>query len=80
VSDVPVLILEGTFDAATAPEWVGLITPDLKNAQVVSFPFTGHAVLGKFQMRTFDHDRVPRQSDPADRSVLRRSNVAEIHE
>ena len=47
VSDVPVLILEGTFDAATAPEWVDLITPDLKNAQVVAFPFTGHAVLGK---------------------------------
>ena len=41
------LILEGTFDAATAPEWVDLITPDLKNSQVVAFPFTGHAVLGK---------------------------------
>ena len=47
VSDVPVLILEGMFDAATAPEWVDLITPDLKNAQVVAFPFTGHSVLGK---------------------------------
>jgi pimeloyl-ACP methyl ester carboxylesterase len=47
VSDVPVLILEGTFDAATAPEWVNAITPDLKNAQVVLFPFTGHSVLGK---------------------------------
>ena len=47
VSDVPVLILEGTFDAATAPEWVDAITPDLKNAQVVPFPFTGHSVLGK---------------------------------
>jgi pimeloyl-ACP methyl ester carboxylesterase len=47
VSDVPVLILEGTFDAVTAPEWVDVITPDLKNAQVVLFPFTGHAVLGK---------------------------------
>jgi hypothetical protein len=47
VSDVPVLILEGTFDAATAPEWVDLITPDLKNSQVVAFPFTGHSVLGK---------------------------------
>ena len=47
VSDVPVLILEGTFDAATAPEWVDVITPDLKNAQVVSFPYTGHSVLGK---------------------------------
>jgi pimeloyl-ACP methyl ester carboxylesterase len=47
VSNVPVLILEGTFDAATAPEWVDLITPDLKNAQVMLFPFTGHGVLGK---------------------------------
>ncbi|AQH02396.1 hypothetical protein A9R05_25895 [Burkholderia sp. KK1] len=47
VSDVPVLILEGAFDAATAPEWVDVITPDLSNAQVVLFPFTGHSVLGK---------------------------------
>jgi pimeloyl-ACP methyl ester carboxylesterase len=47
VSDVPVLILEGTFDAATAPEWVDVITPDLKNSQVVAFPLTGHSVLGK---------------------------------
>lgn len=47
VSDVPVLVLEGTFDAATAPGWVELITPDLKHAQVVPFPFTGHSVLGK---------------------------------
>lgn len=47
VSDVPVLILEGSFDAATAPEWVDLVTPDLKRLQQVSFPFTGHGVLGK---------------------------------
>jgi hypothetical protein len=38
VSNVPVLILEGTFDAATAPEWVDLITRDLKNSQFVAFP------------------------------------------
>jgi pimeloyl-ACP methyl ester carboxylesterase len=47
VSDVPVLVMEGTFDAATAPEWVNLITPNLKNAQIVPFSFTGHAVLPK---------------------------------
>jgi hypothetical protein len=46
-SDVPVLIMEGDFDAATAPEWVDLITPGLPNSQVVAFPLTGHAVLGK---------------------------------
>jgi len=52
VSNVPMLILEGTFDAATAPEWVGLITPTLKNSQLVPFPFTGHSVLGKSKCAT----------------------------
>jgi pimeloyl-ACP methyl ester carboxylesterase len=47
VSDLPVLIMEGDFDAATAPEWVNLITPNLENSQLVEFPFTGHAVLPK---------------------------------
>ena len=47
VSDVPVLILEGAFDAATAPEWVDLVRPGLTHSQYVEFPFTGHAVLGK---------------------------------
>ncbi len=47
VSDVPVLILEGTFDAATAPSWLDLVTPGLKANQLVSMPFTGHAVYGK---------------------------------
>jgi pimeloyl-ACP methyl ester carboxylesterase len=46
-SDVPVLILEGDFDAATAPEWVDLVTPGLPNSQFVAFPFTGHNVLKK---------------------------------
>ena len=46
-SDVPVLIMEGDFDAATAPEWVDLVTPGLLNHQFVPFPLTGHAVLGK---------------------------------
>ncbi len=46
-SDVPVLIMEGDFDAATAPEWVDAVTPRLSNHQFVPFPFTGHSVLGK---------------------------------
>jgi pimeloyl-ACP methyl ester carboxylesterase len=46
-SDVPVLIMEGDFDAATAPEWVDVVTPGLSNHQFVPFPFTGHSVLGK---------------------------------
>ena len=47
VSDVPVLIIEGSMDAATAPRWVDLVTPGLRNSQVVRFPHTGHSVLGK---------------------------------
>ena len=46
-SDLPVLVMEGNFDAATAPEWVDRVTPTLPNAQVVRFPFTGHSVLDK---------------------------------
>ena len=48
-SDVPVLIMEGAFDAATAPEWVDLITPGLPNSQYVEVPFTGHAVVDRSQ-------------------------------
>lgn len=47
VSDVPVLIMEGDLDAATAPEWVDLVTPGLSAAQVVRFPLTGHSTLDK---------------------------------
>lgn len=69
VSEVPVLILKGLFDAATAPEWVDLITPDLPHAQVVAFPYTGHSVLGKSAcapaiMATF-LDHPTRTVDPA---------------
>lgn len=47
VSDVPVLIMEGDLDAATAPEWVDLVTPGLSAVQVVRFPLTGHSTLDK---------------------------------
>ena len=60
ISDVPVLILEGAFDAATAPEWVDVVTPGLENSQYVEFPFTGHAVLGQARVRPVAHGRLPR--------------------
>lgn len=49
VSDLDVLLMEGMFDAATAPAWVAAVTPHLSNVQVVDFPFTGHDVLDKSQ-------------------------------
>lgn len=46
-SDQPVLIIEGRFDAATAPQWVDIVRPGLPRSQYVEFPFTGHSVLGR---------------------------------
>ena len=48
-SDVPVLVIEGALDAATAPAWVDEITPYLSAVQIVEFPYTGHSVLDKTQ-------------------------------
>lgn len=80
VSDAPVLILEGMFDAATAPAWVDLVTQYLQKAQVVAFPFTGHAVLGKSQcapsiMAAFlDSPAAPVDARCAARTTLKFSN------
>jgi pimeloyl-ACP methyl ester carboxylesterase len=69
VSEVPVLILEGAFDAATAPAWVDLVTPYLRNAQAVTFPFTGHSVLGKSTCaRSIMADFLDHPAQPVDAS------------
>lgn len=76
VSDVPVLIIEGSMDAATAPEWVDLITPDLPNSQLVSFPHTGHAVLGKSDCATSIMDAfLDNPSKPVDASCVAQTLV-----
>lgn len=45
VSTVPTLILTGTFDSSTAPAWIELVTPGLRNPVVLRFPGLGHGVL-----------------------------------
>lgn len=47
-STVPTLILSGTFDSSTAPQWINEITPGLSNSVVLHFPGIGHAVLPTF--------------------------------
>ena len=79
VSNVPVLILEGTFDAATAPEWVDLITPDLKNSQVRGIPLHGPLGPRQVQVRDLDHGSLPRQPNEAGRPNLRCTHHADIH-
>ncbi|TFV55282.1 alpha/beta hydrolase [Mycobacterium sp. PS03-16] len=44
-SDLPTLILSGTFDASTAPAWVDDIKGGFPNAVVLHFPGLGHGVL-----------------------------------
>ena len=71
ISDVPVLILEGAFDAATAPEWVNVVRPGLSREQYVEFPFTGHAVLGKHECaRTIMADFLDQPGSRVDRSCV----------
>ena len=62
------------------PSGSTLITPDLKNSQVVAFPFTGHAVLGKSTCALSIMTGLPRQPDEAGRPDLRRANHADIHD
>jgi pimeloyl-ACP methyl ester carboxylesterase len=44
-SAVPTLIMSGSFDSSTAPQWVEEITPGLSNSVVLRFPGVGHSVL-----------------------------------
>jgi pimeloyl-ACP methyl ester carboxylesterase len=45
VSDVPVLLLGGTFDGVTATSWQDAVKPGLSKGQSVSFPGLGHTVV-----------------------------------
>ena len=80
VSDVPVLILEGTFDAATAPEWVDADHPGPQELPGRGVPVHGPLGPRQVQVRALDHGRLPRQPDEAGRPDLRRTNHADIHD
>jgi pimeloyl-ACP methyl ester carboxylesterase len=45
VSDIPTLILSGTFDAKASPGWIGESRRGRRNSVVVHLPGVGHAVL-----------------------------------
>lgn len=44
-SDVPILILSGTFDAITAKSWADTVVGDLPSSNIVSFPGAAHDVM-----------------------------------
>lgn len=45
LSKVPTLILSGSFDTSTAPQWVKEVTPGLTNSLALRFPGVGHGVI-----------------------------------
>ena len=45
VSDVPVPLMAGTFDAVTPVAWMATVAAGLKNSQTVPIPGVGHDVL-----------------------------------
>jgi pimeloyl-ACP methyl ester carboxylesterase len=45
LSKVPTLILSGSFDSSTAPQWVKEVTPGLTNSVALRFPGVGHGVI-----------------------------------
>ena len=44
-TDLPTLILSGTFDSSTAPAWIDDVIAGFPNAVVLHFPGSGHGVL-----------------------------------
>jgi pimeloyl-ACP methyl ester carboxylesterase len=46
-SDIPTLILAGTYDPITPPAWAWKAAETLSKSYVYEFPFTGHAVIGR---------------------------------
>ncbi|WP_231513436.1 alpha/beta fold hydrolase [Mycobacterium paragordonae] len=45
LSKVPTLILSGSFDSSTAPQWVREVTTGLPNSVALRFPGVGHSVI-----------------------------------
>lgn len=45
VSNIPVLILGGTFDGVTPISWADVVAKGLKNSQVIPIPGAGHGVF-----------------------------------
>jgi pimeloyl-ACP methyl ester carboxylesterase len=45
VSDVPVLMMAGTFDTITAVAWIEVVAPGLPNSQTVVVPGVGHETI-----------------------------------
>jgi len=50
VSDIPTLVLNGSFDGKSAPQWGIYAAGALKNSTVVTVPSSGHGALFLIQM------------------------------
>ena len=60
LSKVPTLIMSGSFDSSTAPQWVREVTPGLSNSLALRFPWGRPRRVTDFGLRPADHDGVRR--------------------
>lgn len=78
-SDVPVLLLSGSFDAVTPPSWARVAAEGLSRARVVEFPGLGHDVLAASDCgRAITVDFLERPEGGYDTGCLDRVTVPEF--
>jgi len=70
-SDVPSLLMGGTFDAVTPAKWTEVVAKGLKNSEVIPIPGAGHSVItqspcARSMMNAFFND----PTHPVDRSCI----------
>ena len=78
-SDVPVLLLSGSFDAVTPPSWARIAAEGLPRARVLDFPGLGHDVVAASDCaRAITVDFLERPQGGYDTGCLSRVTVPEF--
>jgi len=79
-SDVPVLLMTGTFDAVTPPSQADEAAKTLPHGKVVRFPGLGHGVLLRVGLRPPDRRRFPESTGQLRHRLRRRHAAAHLRE
>jgi len=71
VSDVPVLMMAGTFDTITGVKWIEAVAPGLENSQTVVVPGVGHETIksGPCPVSVMN-EFLARPTEPVDRTCV----------
>ena len=69
-SDVPSLLMGGTFDAVTPARWAEVVAKGLRNSEVIPIPGAGHSVITQSTCARSTDARVLQRSDPSRRPLV----------